>query len=176
MKLNIGAGYTSVEEFKNVDVRELPGIDIVASAENLDFAKDGEVDEILCSHMLEHYSYYRTPIVIREWYRVLKSSGILYVAVPDMSRVIEFIAQYGWGEWAEKLIFGDQDYEWGAHESGFDYEYLKTALELAGFDSIRRVEKFPVEIKGKTATEIRFPDRIKSEGDSLSLNVIARKP
>jgi FkbM family methyltransferase len=57
-----------------VDV-DYPGYDGI----NLPFA-DGSVDTVYSSHMLEHVADYR--VVIRDWYRVLKSGGFIVCIVP----------------------------------------------------------------------------------------------
>jgi predicted SAM-dependent methyltransferase len=62
VKLNIGCGRNILKDWINVDSVELPGVDIVANLETcgdhdrplFTNIADNTVDEILCSHVLEH--------------------------------------------------------------------------------------------------------------------------
>jgi predicted SAM-dependent methyltransferase len=157
-------------------MQKLPNVDILAPVNKLAFAKNETIDAVLASHVLEHFSYFDVDSVLAEWNRVLKIGGTLYVAVPDMMNVIDFINKYGWGVWMERVIFGDQDYEYAHHKAGFTEESLKTKLEYLGFDNLQRVDKFPLDIKGKTASRMMFPDMLnQEEAKCLSLNIVARK-
>jgi SAM-dependent methyltransferase len=55
--------------------------DIVAEAEDLGVIPDASVDFVIASHILEHLP---NPIrAIREFHRVLRAGGLLYLAIPD---------------------------------------------------------------------------------------------
>ena len=54
LRLNLGAGHLTPPEYINVDMRELPGIDVVATADDLPF-DPGSVAEIFSSHVVEHF-------------------------------------------------------------------------------------------------------------------------
>ena len=60
--------------------------------------KDDSVDEIRCSHALEHFPHGRLADVLADWVRVLKPGGVLRIAVPDFAKIAEnylrFIAVY----------------------------------------------------------------------------------
>jgi SAM-dependent methyltransferase len=64
-----------------VDIKELPFVDIVADAEALtDTISPGSYDYVVSTSMLEH-----TPHpwkVLDEMYKVLRPGGVLYVSVP----------------------------------------------------------------------------------------------
>jgi len=78
--LNLGAGFrSSPTGFLAVDREEYPEVDLRADLTTLPL-RDGTVDGILCEMVLEHVP--DALGVIREFHRVLKPGGRLYVAVP----------------------------------------------------------------------------------------------
>ena len=54
LRLNVGCGHKPDPQRLNVDMRELPEVDIIAAADALPFAQ-GELQEIFSSHVLEHF-------------------------------------------------------------------------------------------------------------------------
>jgi SAM-dependent methyltransferase len=60
---------------------ELVRPDIIAEADALDMVADKSQDFIIANHLLEHLP---DPIgALKEWHRVLRTGGILFLAVPD---------------------------------------------------------------------------------------------
>src|SRR5258708_32036793 len=54
VRLNLGCGHVPLPGFVNVDMRELPGVDIIAPIGDVPI-KRGSVTEIFSSHLLEHF-------------------------------------------------------------------------------------------------------------------------
>lgn len=81
LKLNVGAGYTKIDGFVNIDSVQTGIIDYVMDIEKepLPF-EDNSVDEILAHEVLEHLSDLIFPM--NEMHRVLKPEGILWGKVP----------------------------------------------------------------------------------------------
>jgi len=80
--LDIGCGRIKCHENAiGMDVFPFSSVDILAEGNDLWMFKDNELDFIVASHSLEHFA--DTKKVLKEWVRVLKSGGILGVAVPD---------------------------------------------------------------------------------------------
>jgi SAM-dependent methyltransferase len=66
-----------------VDIKALPGVDIVADAHDLHMIDDHSVDCVLAVGVLLHC---RNPDkVMSEFHRVLKPGGVLFIAVPFIS-------------------------------------------------------------------------------------------
>ncbi len=79
-RLNLGAGFrASPPGFLGVDREAYPEIDLRADLCQLPFA-DESLDGLLCEMVLEHVPDARG--AIREFHRVLKPGGRLYVAIP----------------------------------------------------------------------------------------------
>src|SRR5204863_1835543 len=53
LRLNLGCGHVPLEGYINVDMRDVPGVDIVAPVDNLPL-EPGSVAEIFSSHLIEH--------------------------------------------------------------------------------------------------------------------------
>jgi len=76
LRLDIGGGRNPHEGFTNVDLREIPEVDIVAPASYLPL-EDESVDEIYCNSVIPHLP--DTFAAFEEWARVLKPGGKLTV-------------------------------------------------------------------------------------------------
>lgn len=83
IKLNIGAGESDLPGFIPVDLKD--GIDATSKLPY----DDGSVDEIYCSHMLEHVHYTKHIETVKEWVRVLRPGGRIRIAVPDFDSVLQ---------------------------------------------------------------------------------------
>ena len=84
MKLNLGCSGQVMAGFEivNVDIRDLPGVDVIYDLERTPWPwPDRSVDEVFAAHVLEHL---RNPIAaMQEIHRVLKPGGKVTVIVPN---------------------------------------------------------------------------------------------
>jgi len=135
MRIDIGAGDKLEEgwiawELKHGnDARRLEGID------------DATVDEIRASHVLEHIPMRETLPTLREWRRVLKPGGRLFVAVPDFKRIIGTWMQDSPHPHVEMYLMGGQTDEHDYHKAVFWSEKLAALMEMAGFVDVRHCDK-----------------------------------
>ncbi len=82
-KLNIGCGSKSLPGWVNLDLKDIPGVDVVHDIEKLPFPfEDNKFEEILCQDILEHVEY--IPI-LKDLYRILKPGGVLKIRVPHFT-------------------------------------------------------------------------------------------
>lgn len=79
-KLNIGCGPDKKDGYINIDYDSTFNPDIVRDIEKGLPFDDNSVDEIFCSHVLEHVK--DLIFVMNEFWRVLKSGGKLFILVP----------------------------------------------------------------------------------------------
>ncbi len=170
LKLNLGARTQRLPGFKNMDIDAHEGVDFVGDVSDLGRFQEGSVDEIYASHILEHFEYHKTDAVLKEWCRVLKPGGKLYVAVPDFARAVELYGRIGLDEWIIRFLCGDQEYKTAYHYALFDEERLMHQLKKAGFSDAFRVEQFPLENDGDCSNLTSNID-----GSSVSLNMIGVK-
>lgn len=82
--LNLGSGTVPIKNAINVDVRKIPGVDIIMDLNSTPWKwKNNSVDGIYMYHVLEHFE--NTKKIISECHRILKKGGFLYLAVPHSS-------------------------------------------------------------------------------------------
>lgn len=158
IRLNLGCGHIPHPDKLNVDRRELPGVDIIASAENLPF-QPASVDLIYAAHLLEHFPRrYLLDVLLPYWSSLLKTGGTLQLVVPDAQAML---ASHKRGEMSfdtlTEITFGKQDYDGDFHYAMYSPQTLTDLLSEAGFKQI----------------EVLADDRI--NGDCREMEVQARK-
>lgn len=109
MKLDIGCGKNKKEGFFGVDIVKFPGVDKVVDLRKRWPWKKNSIEEINCSHFLEHFDAMERAHMVNEAYRVLKPGGTMTVVVP-----------YGLSERA----YGDPTHKWPPVVS-FWFYYLR---------------------------------------------------
>ena len=156
-KLELGSGYSPTAGFTHLDADpNCPDVDIVGQAWPLDLP-DGSVGELRAVDVLEHLSYWDTPKILADWFRVLVPGGKLYVQVPDAHTIMRWYAtapdklverlpanlpQTPLAGAAWRLLGGhndgvyvknSEDWKFNAHYALFSERSLIQALEEAGF-------------------------------------------
>lgn len=169
LRLNLGGRGTTIEGFKTVDLSKEHEVDFRADVSDLSMFKDGTVDEIYASQILEHFPHVKTVAVLKEWNRVLRPGGKITIGVPDFARAIELYQQYGLTDYIANSLYGDQIYDLAFHYAPFTFARLASLMNMAGFQNIRRIQKMPYGIIDCSAL-ISTKD-----GKSVSLNVEAVK-
>jgi len=153
MKLNLGCGNVIKLGYTNLDVRQLPGVDVVHDLTIPLPFPENSVDEIVASDLLEHFSMSKTNQVLKDWIRVLKVGGLLVIRVPDLMAVSKAIAN---GDSRISLdncilrIYGGQDYPTNFHYFGFTKETLTKRLASLGMTNFKVTDVgFNFEITGE---------------------------
>ena len=142
IKLNLGSGGDIRYGYINIDIRPLPGTNLILDLENqkLPF-EDGIVEEVVAQDVLEHISWRKLEGLVKEIWRVLKPGGTLYVRVPDTKRIVDKVLNgqarlpglHGW-KLLSFMLGGEQDYPENFHKSFFTKDLLKEFLEGVGFE------------------------------------------
>lgn len=138
VRINVGAGKYSDPRYVALDIKT--GTD----ARTLPYA-DNTVDEVYCSHVLEHFSFYETDAILAEFVRVLKPGGQLRVAVPDMAKLGK-----SWGEVDDTaahlelamVTFGGHTDATDIHHTGFTEKSLRERMNAAGVGMVSRFDPF----------------------------------
>lgn len=152
-KLHIGCGDNHWPEYTNVDLYN-DKADIQADAKALPLDTES-FDLIESHHLIEHMYKSDAILALKEWFRVLRKNGILFITCPDIMAAFEALKTELWDH-AMHCIYG-QEATGMKHHYGYSVESLKKTLEECGF----------VEVEVKTAIGYR---------PTPSLIAIARKP
>ncbi len=73
--------------YPEVSVKPLVPVQIVDDGETLASFKEESVDFVIANHMIEHTE--NPLLALRNWTRVLKKKGILYLAVPNKKKTFD---------------------------------------------------------------------------------------
>ncbi len=160
--LHVGCGPRSAaglhQRFRGPEWQEVrldidPGVepDIVASIVDMPDVEDESVDALWSSHNLEHVYAHQVPLVLGEFFRVLRPGGEALVTMPDLQAVARYVST---GKLEDRvytspagpitaldMIFGHgpsvrDGNEFMAHRTAFSARTLTAKLSDAGFERI----------------------------------------
>jgi predicted SAM-dependent methyltransferase len=110
-----------------------------------------------------------------EWKRVLKKSGNLFVAVPNLDRLCELFLDkslpFKDRMQIMRIIYGGHTNEHNYHYVGFDKDLLLSVFANAGFKKVWQVKEFGF-FDDSSLGNWQVSDKIYS---GLSINFIAEK-
>jgi len=141
IRINMGCGHTTLEDYLNLDPRELPGVDVVSDVTDMPFAENS-VAELFSSHLIEHFPQEELQSrLLPYWFSLLKPGGVFRALLPDWESMI---VKYTEGSLPfdnlREATFGAQDNHSHFHFNMFSQDSLRSALEDAGFGDV----SFPV--------------------------------
>lgn len=146
MKLNLGAGATRLPGYMSVDI--MGRADKYHDLGSLPWPfDDGGADEILASHVLEHFDLCAGRDFLAECRRILQPGGLLHLAVPDMDKFIRCQLKRDWSElggyqWVDLNHFMGGDMRETVvqqrHRHMYSFGALAWELQTLGFHSIHR--------------------------------------
>jgi len=108
IKLNLGSGPNPMEGFTNVDIQKFKGVDKVVDLTKKWPWTTSSVDEVECSHMLEHLTTPKRTFFVNELWRVMKIGTKAKITSPH---------------WASARAYGDPTHEWPPISEWF-FSYL----------------------------------------------------
>lgn len=97
LRLDLGCGKNKAAGFTGVDELPMPGVDIVADLRKPWPWADSSVDEVNCSHFLEHLERLERVHFCNELYRVLKNGAKATITTPN---------------WSSSRAYGDPTHKW----------------------------------------------------------------
>lgn len=158
-RLNLGCGHIPLDDYLNVDMRELPGVDVVAGVDDLPF-DEGTVDEIFSAHVLEHFAEDQlTRDLLPYWFRMLRPGGTFRAVVPDAVSMIDGFTEGDIPfEDLRAVLYGGQEYEGDFHFTMFSAESMTRLLSDAGF------------------VDVVVEDQGRRNDIALELQIAARRP
>jgi predicted SAM-dependent methyltransferase len=167
-KLNLGCRTSRIPGFLNVDVDGGPfpekdvEPDIIADASNMEMVESGSVDEVYASNILEHFPHSRTLEVLKEWNRVLKPGGVLWISVPDFEAILRLYKLAGnLNKWMINFMYGDQYHKYAFHYIIFTWANLQELLMEAGFTKFEKLVDLPYRLgDGSTLRDTWTKERV----------------
>ena len=142
VKLHIGCGKRYLVGFKHLDLADYPHIDYRQHISDLSNFNNGSVDEIYTSHTLEYFDFSEIQQILREFYRILKPNGSVYLSVPDFKKLTQIYNQTNdlntiigplFGKWSlnENLIY---------HKAVYDELIMIKFMEEIGFRCVKKYD------------------------------------
>jgi SAM-dependent methyltransferase len=160
-KLNLGCGFDILKGYLNIDKNAKHNPDLVADIGNLFMLPDGFYDEIVAKDILEHLPRIQTESVLKEWNRLLKIGGKLYLRLPNLLGVLELLKlDLKQSVEDQKLLvqclFGTQIYEGDWHFTGFTPILINHYLMVAGFDisGFRTIDHWLLDIEAVKVSNV----------------------
>jgi predicted SAM-dependent methyltransferase len=160
MKIAVGTGVISKAGFKINDIRDLPNVDFVCPAWELDkFVEPNSVQEITSNHFFEHLTFEQGEAVLNVWYKLLTNGGKVSMQLPNIDLFVKYWIQsvekddIDLFDWVTKGIWGWQregfTETWDVHKSGYNAKSLERLVTSKGFVKFKnlktKVENLKVE-------------------------------
>lgn len=150
LKLHLACGHDYGEDYINVDLYapEDARCDLRFDVQKLPY-DDNTVDEIKAFHIIEHFHFFEIQEVLKEWYRVLKPGGKLYLETPDFLETCRSFVEGNPSsgldieQWRILLYGHFFAHAWvpgQTHKFLFTETQLRTNLSWAGFQTVNRVQ------------------------------------
>ncbi len=145
VKVNLGCGHLPQEDYLNVDMRELEGVDIIADVRNIPFEKES-IDELYLAHVIEHFTEVdMEKYILPYWYSLLKPGGKITIICPNWSAMLDDYAKGKVSfEILKEITFGSQEYEGNQHYNMFSPHSLTELLNKIGFKSVSIVDEYRI--------------------------------
>lgn len=135
LKLNVGSSSVCLPGYTNID-RKYGGEASPLRYNDGTPVADDSVDEILASHVLEHFGHHEVGNVVQDWVRALKMGGRLRVAVPDFTWIAKAHLKRDRRPYYAYLLGGQRDAD-DFHKCAFDRETLTALLRQCGLHRVR---------------------------------------
>lgn len=136
MKLHIGCGKVYLHGWVNVDIFSNTAADLCCDITRIPYAAES-FDLIYASHVLEHVHRHMVIATLQHWRELLKTGGILRLAVPDFTAICNRYQETGLLSELMGLLYGGQNYARNSHTVIFDALTLNLALQKVGFNVIQ---------------------------------------
>ncbi len=147
--LNLGCGATFHKDWTNVDfVSTGEGVMAYNLLAGVPF-KDNTFEVVYHSHVLEHFPKDKAVVFIKECYRVLKTDGIIRIAIPDLERIAKKYLKY-LEESLNNVPKAAEKYEWSLLEMYDQVVRIQEGGEMISFikDETKQVDDFLLEQNG----------------------------
>ena len=154
--LNIGCGADIRENCINIDIQNLPGVDIVCNAWQIPL-EDNYAEYIIAQHILEYIPRGLTIRTLTEWVRVLQPQHHFEIRVADLTQLTKALylnnisPEIGLPhEMVISLLYGTQRNNYDIKFNGFTSEFFQGILVGMGLRIVSIVtENYDIIITAK---------------------------
>lgn len=135
-------------------------------ATKLSEVKNGSVEKIYASHLLEHFPQREMRSIIKLWHKKLKKGGALILNVPDIvwaaKKIVEqdngkklngYYTAFDGPHGLMSIMYGSQIHEGEFHKAGFSKKFLSSLLLEIGFKNIKITKKEDAHDMGVLITQ-----------------------
>ena len=164
IRLNLGCGSRFLDGWVNIDIVERETAkaeekgkvpDVVSDIRKLPF-DDDYADEAMAIHVVEHFHVWEVPGLLKEWIRVLKPEGKLVIEVPDLDKVIAYMAagmkHPSYTMWP---LYGDPSY--GDPLMSHKWAYTQSTLaKMMVHVGLKGIERHPAKYHLKEERDMRL--------------------
>lgn len=148
-KLDVCGGRNPVSpgEFLNVDIVDLPKVDLVFDISKTFPIDDGVIAEVFSAATLEHLRKPHVDHVLAEFHRILMRGGVVRVSTPDVEAIargllagddLQIINQYLFGKYKS-----DDTEDYDLHRWMYPAKVMMEELRSLGFE---QVEQLPMDL------------------------------
>jgi len=179
IRLSLGSGGKPTPSYRNVDINTCPNVEEVFDQSKIPYP-NAYIHAIHSEHSLEHSAGHTgAEETIKEWARVLRHGGDLWLKVPDLEECCKQLClaedreakegeRFGPRDWFKYTIYGIQDItknphpESQYHRTGFTKASIKRLLEKYGF-RVNKIESYDgwgtpsIEVR---ATQVKQPIKV----------------
>ncbi|WP_271251635.1 class I SAM-dependent methyltransferase [Pseudanabaena sp. Chao 1811] len=151
-KLHIGCGSIRLDDWINIDKEQSQVVDIIwDTSYGLPFLESNSCSLIYNEHFLEHLSIEQAIFFLKECHRILKSNGVLRIAMPSLEYTVDKYQSENWRDqdWLKweghefiktRAEMINISFRWWGHQWMYDREELHRRIKEAGFRIIKDVE------------------------------------
>jgi predicted SAM-dependent methyltransferase len=135
LRLHVGAGRERLEGWVNIDVQDLPGVDVVADVtRGLDFS---DAEAVYAEHFLEHLRADQAIDFLAECHRCLVPGGLLRLSTPNLDWVWHTHYPAAPAESSAHAGAGtNRAFHGWRHRFLWNRELLAVGLEACGFEDL----------------------------------------
>jgi predicted SAM-dependent methyltransferase len=149
--LHLGCGQIHLPNWINIDIVNTAAVDLKWNLKYGFPFDDNSIDLIYSEHFLEHLTLDDGISLLRNSYKVLKTGGIIRIAMPDLEVLVDnYLHLWQTDNWKKDLAFDRTGNETACelfnigmrsweHKYIYDFNDMKKRLENAGFGGIKRV-------------------------------------
>jgi SAM-dependent methyltransferase len=129
---------------------------------------DNSIDEILCSHNIEHIKYELWPRVLYDFHRVLKVNGLLLLTYPEFEVCSKFFLENhrGLRDFWRACLYGRQAWAGDYHVTPVVSSDLAHHLTRNGFDRVMWTPE-PVEVQNTIMRGLKSSTGVRTREDVI---------